>query len=138
MEFGLSEEQALIQETARRFTDSELAPVASLIEEPSGRDTYLKNLKGLADLGFMGLNIDTTFGGSEAGVIPFSLAITEVAKACASTAVAMSVNNLVGEVVQSIGTDEQKNIIFQSFAAASSPALHSVCLKQSRDQTRQD
>lgn len=108
MEFGLSEEQALIQETARRFTDSELAPVASLIEEPSGRDTYLKNLKGLADLGFMGLNIDATFGGSEAGVIPFSLAITEVAKACASTAVAMSVNNLVGEVVQSIGTDEQK------------------------------
>jgi len=108
MRFSLTDDQALIQDTARRFAETELAPVAASLEDISERPTYLKNLKSLADLGFMGLNISAKYGGTEAGVIPFSLALTEVGRACASTAVAMSVNNLVGEVVQSIGTEEQK------------------------------
>ena len=55
-----------------------------------------------------GLNIDASYGGTEAGVVAFSLAITEVAKACASTAVTMSVTNMVAEVIQSVANDEQK------------------------------
>jgi alkylation response protein AidB-like acyl-CoA dehydrogenase len=34
--------------------------------------------------------------------------MTEIAKGCASTAVTMSVNNMVAEVIQSIGSEEQK------------------------------
>ena len=57
----------------------------------------------------MGLNVGTQYGGTEAGVVAFSVAMTEIAKACAATAVTVSVTNLIGEVIQSIGTEEQKN-----------------------------
>jgi len=56
----------------------------------------------------MGLNVKEQYGGTEAGVIAFSLAITEIARVCASTAVTVSVNNMVCEVIQAIGTEEQK------------------------------
>jgi alkylation response protein AidB-like acyl-CoA dehydrogenase len=56
----------------------------------------------------MGLNIDAEHGGSEAGTVAFSLAITEIAKACASTAVTMSVNNMVAEVIQTVASQAQK------------------------------
>jgi butyryl-CoA dehydrogenase len=56
----------------------------------------------------MGLNIKAEYGGVEAGSVAFSLAITEIAKACASTAVTTSVTNMVAEVIQAIGTEEHK------------------------------
>ena len=56
----------------------------------------------------MGLNIQGEYGGSEAGTVAFSLAITEVARRCASTAVTMSVTNMVAEVIQAMGTEAQK------------------------------
>lgn len=108
MQLALTEEQALIQATARRFSDTELAPIAASLEAVEQRPLYLEKLQHLADLGFMGLNIDEQYGGTDAGVVAFSLAATEIARACASTAVAMSVTNLVGEVIQAIGNEEQK------------------------------
>ena len=56
----------------------------------------------------MGLNVRAEYGGSEAGVVAFSLAITEIARECASTAVTTSVTNMVGEVIQAIANEEQK------------------------------
>lgn len=108
MHFALSAEQNLIQDTARRYAESALAPIAAELEAPTARPLYLARLKELAELGFMGLNVDPAFGGTGAGVVAFSVAITEIARACASTAVSMSVNNLVCEVIQSIGTSAQK------------------------------
>ena len=130
MQFSLTDEQTMIQDTARRFAETELSPVAALLEDASERPTYLKNLKKLSDIGFMGLNISSDYGGSEAGVIPFSLALTEIGRACASTAVAMSVNNLVGEVVQSIGTEDQKKIYIPKLCNGEF-ACASFCLTES-------
>ena len=104
----LTEEQTIIQDTARRFAKTELEPAAARLDQVGDRDTFLKNLKKLASLGLMGINVDSRYGGSDAGVVAFSLAITEIARACASTAVTMSVNNLVCEVIQAIGSEEQK------------------------------
>lgn len=108
MHFALTEEQALIQDTARRFAASELAPVAAALEMPASRPLYLAKLRQLAELGFMGLNVSPDYGGTGAGVVAFSVAMTEIARACAATAVTMSVNNLVCEVIQAMGTVEQK------------------------------
>ncbi len=116
MDMALNENQAMIQQLARKFAQTELEPVAGKLEGDlagnldgkEGRKIFLANLKKLAELGFMGLNIDADYGGSEAGTIAFSLAITEIAKACASTAVTMSVNNMVAEVIQAVASSEQK------------------------------
>ena len=108
MYLDLNEEQKLIQDTARDFAKAELEPVAAKLDLDKDRPTLLANLKKLAELGFMGLNIKEAYGGSEAGVIAFSVAMTEIARACASTAVTVSVNNMVCEVIQAIGSEEQK------------------------------
>jgi alkylation response protein AidB-like acyl-CoA dehydrogenase len=108
MNFELSEEQKLIQDTAREFAKAELEPVAAELDQGHNQQSFFENLTKLAELGFMGLNIEDSYGGSEAGVVAFSLAITEIARACASTAVTVSVNNMVSEVIQSLGSVAQK------------------------------
>ena len=109
MLLALTDEQQMIQDTARQFADSELTPNAAALDEHEGRDVLLANLKQLADLGFMGLNIQGHYGGTEAGVIAFSAAITELARGCAATAVTVSVTNMVAEVIQAVGDEQQKS-----------------------------
>jgi alkylation response protein AidB-like acyl-CoA dehydrogenase len=108
MYLELNEEQKLIQDTARKFAQAELEPVAARLDQEGGQDAFLSNLRKLAKLGFMGINIKEEYGGAQAGMVAFSIAITEIARACASTAVTVSVNNLVCDVIQSVGTEDQK------------------------------
>lgn len=108
MNLDLTEEQKLIQDTAKEFAQAELEPVAAEIDQNKDPETFHDNLRKLAELGFMGLNIADEYGGAEAGTIAFSVAMTEIARACASTAVTVSVNNMVCEVIQALGSKEQK------------------------------
>ena len=129
MQLALTEEQQMIKDTARQFSDSELAPNAALLDNHEGRDVLLANLKQLAELGFMGLNVNAEFGGTEAGVIAFSAAITEIARGCAATAVTVSVTNMVAEVIQAIGTDEQKSTYLPKICSGEFPAA-GFCLTE--------
>ena len=108
MNFDLTEEQRIIQHTAARFAKNELEPVAGELDRTKNRDILKGNLRKLAELGFMGLNVDTEYGGTAAGTVAFSLVMTELGRACSSTAGTTSVNNLVAEVIQAVGTGEQK------------------------------
>ena len=72
----------------------------------------------------MGLGIKPEYGGSDAGTVAFSLTITELARACASTATTTSVTNLAAEVIQAKGSEAQKQhylpkICSGEYAAAS-------------------
>ena len=107
MNLDLTEEQKLIQDTARDFAKTELDPLAAALDQGDDAGFY-DNLKKLAELGFMGLNIQDRYGGTEAGVVAFSVAMTEIARVCAATAVTVSVNNMVNEVIQALGSEEQK------------------------------
>lgn len=122
MNFTPTEEQQMIQDTARQFAEAELAPVAAELDATGGRDILLVNLKKLAELGFMGLNVSAEYGGTEAGVIAFSLAMTEIARGCASTAVTMSVTNMVAEVIQAVGNEEQKRRYIPKICSGEYPA----------------
>jgi len=117
MNLELTETQKMIQDTARNFAKAELDPVAAKLDQQGDRETFLKNLRKLGELGLMAINVKEQYGGSEAGVIAFSLAITEIGKACASTGVTMSVNNMVCEVIQAIGTEEQKKAYIPKIAS---------------------
>jgi alkylation response protein AidB-like acyl-CoA dehydrogenase len=108
MDFELNEEQKIIQDTAAKFAKRELEPVAAEIDRTKNRDILKANLKKLAELGFMGLNVDPDYGGTGAGTVAFSLVMTELGRACASTTVTASVSNMVAEVIQVVGTEEQK------------------------------
>ena len=106
MNFELTEEQRMIQEMARDFARNEIAPVAAKNEREGHFPKDI--LKKLAQLGFMGVNIPQEYGGAESGVVAYSLALSEIAKACASTAVTMSVTNMVAEIINQYGSEHLK------------------------------
>jgi alkylation response protein AidB-like acyl-CoA dehydrogenase len=114
----LTEEQRLIQDTAREFAKAELEPIAATLDQEGDRPAFLANLRKLGELGFMGLNVKDEYGGAEAGVVAFSVAITEIARACASTAVTLSVNNMVCEVIQAAGSEAQKKAYIPKICSA--------------------
>lgn len=131
MNFQLTEEQSLIQQTARDFAQDVLAPQAAELDATSNPEILASHLSQLAELGFMGINIDAAYGGTEAGSIAFSLAITEIARACASTAVAVSVSNMVAELIQTIGTEEQKQTYLPALCSGELRA-GSFCLTETQ------
>jgi butyryl-CoA dehydrogenase len=57
MDFALTEEQKMIQAMCRDFAQTELAPQAARLDETKDRSILKTNLKKMADLGLMGVNI---------------------------------------------------------------------------------
>jgi alkylation response protein AidB-like acyl-CoA dehydrogenase len=106
VDFSPTETQALVQRTAREFATRVVAPRAASLDatEEFPRDL----LRGLAELGLMSVNVPPEYGGAGAGASAFALAVEEVARACASTAVMMSVTNMVGETIARFGSAAQK------------------------------
>jgi alkylation response protein AidB-like acyl-CoA dehydrogenase len=106
MNFDLTEEQKMIRDMAREFARKEIEPVAAKNEREGH---FPKNiLKKMAELGLMGVNIPQEYGGAESGVVAYSLALMEIARACASTAVTMSVTNMVAEIINQYGSEDLK------------------------------
>jgi len=122
MLFALSDEEEMIRETARRLAAERLAPLAEALDRGEGRDGLLANLRLLAENGFMALNVKSAYGGTEAGTVAFALAVEELGYACASTAVTVSVTNMVGEVIQAVGSEEQKATYLPRLADGTYPA----------------
>jgi alkylation response protein AidB-like acyl-CoA dehydrogenase len=106
MDFELDETAAMVQASARDYATKEILPRAATIDR-EGRIPH-SILKGLAELGMMTLAVPEELGGADVGSVAYSAALSEVARACASTAVTMSVTNMVSEVIARFGTDAQK------------------------------
>lgn len=107
MDFSYTKEQLLIQKSAREFAKKELLPKAMERDENS---IYPKeSLKLMADLGFLGMVVSEEYGGMELDTVSYVLALSEIASACASTALITSIHNSqVCELISRYGTKEQK------------------------------
>ena len=130
MDLELSEEQRLIRDTAERLSAEQIAPLAATLDEGGGVEEFLSNLKLLAENGFMGLNVSADYGGTEAGSIAFAISIKALGRACASTAVTASVTNMVGELIQSVGSKDQKEAHLPKLCDGTYPA-GAFCLTES-------
>ena len=107
MSFKLTDEQIMIQTMVREFARDQIAPTA--MERDKTREFPADNLRQLAELGLMGMMVPPEYDGSGADTVAYVLALSEVAYACASTAVAMSVHNsIVCESILRYGTEDQK------------------------------
>ncbi len=106
MDFELTETQRLIVKSARDYVERAVAPAAAALDRTG---TFpAAELCGLAELGMMGVNLPAELGGAEAGAVSYALAMMEVARGCASTAVTMGVTNMVGEAIARFGTEAQR------------------------------
>ncbi|OGQ23008.1 MAG: acyl-CoA dehydrogenase [Deltaproteobacteria bacterium RIFCSPLOWO2_02_FULL_44_10] len=91
MNFELTEDQKLLQQTVREFAQHEIAPHAAKLDELS--EFPYEHVKKMAELGLMGMMVPPELGGGGMDNLSYVLALEELSAACASTAVTMSVNN---------------------------------------------
>jgi len=108
VDLHLTDEQQMIQAMAREFAEQHIKPIAAEID----RDARFphETVKRMGELGLLGIAIPEQWGGSGADTVCYVLALEEIARACASHAVVMSVNNsLYCEPVLKYGTDEQRH-----------------------------
>jgi butyryl-CoA dehydrogenase len=106
MAFQLTPEQEMIRLMARDFAKKELEPFAG---EWDRKETFPeKAVRKMGGLGLMGMMIPVEYGGAGAGAVSYSLALQEIAYACASTAVTMSVTNLSSDPILKYGSEKQK------------------------------
>ena len=107
MTIQLTDEQLMIQTMVREFARDVVAPGAA--QRDQDKEFPAEILKQMADLGLMGMMIPPEYGGSGADTVSYVLALSEIAAACAATAVVMSVqNSIVCESIYHFGTEDQK------------------------------
>ena len=106
MNFEPTQEQRLIADTARQFAEQHLAKKAA--QRDRDGEFPKEELRRLAELGLLGVNVPEALGGAQAGVVAYSLALSEIAAADASVSVAMAVTNMVAEIICTFGSEEQK------------------------------
>jgi alkylation response protein AidB-like acyl-CoA dehydrogenase len=102
MDFDLSEEQLLIQRTARDVAERVLAPRAAARDVSC--EFPVAELRELGRLGLLGISVPEALGGVAAGTVAYSLAMQELARGDASVAVATSVTNMVAELIAMRGS----------------------------------
>lgn len=107
MKFELTQEQELFRGMVRDFAAKEVAPLAKQVDE-EGVFPH-KTVKKMGELGLMGVAIPAEYGGAGADTVCYAIAMEEIARACASTSVIMSVNNsLVADALYKFGSEAQK------------------------------
>jgi butyryl-CoA dehydrogenase len=107
MNFDLSPEQKLIRDTARDLAGREIAPRAAEIDKTHVFPRAI--FSRLGELGLLGIMVPDKWGGGGGDALSYAVALEEIARACASTAVAMSVqSSLVCAPLAAEGSDEQR------------------------------
>ena len=104
MDFTLTEEQVMIRDMARQFSDSELAPYAAQWEEE--KSLSRATLEKAAALGFGGIYTKAEHGGSEMGRLDAALIFEQLSRGCVSTAAFLSIHNMVTWMVDTFGDDK--------------------------------
>jgi butyryl-CoA dehydrogenase len=127
MDFALTDEQRMVQETARDFANQELMPIAEKIDE--SREPPLEKVKKLGELGFLGMLVSEADGGAGLDDVCYVLAMEEISRGCASTGVIMDVNNsLVCEPLRMFANPEQRARVLAPLARGEK--LGAFCLTE--------
>lgn len=125
--FKLTEEQFAVQEAARDFAQSELLP--EVIERDTEARFPKEQIQKMGALGFMGMMVDSAYGGGGMDTISYVVAMEELSKIDASASVSMSVNNsLVCWGLEKYGSEEQKQTYLTKLATGAQ--LGAFCLSE--------
>jgi alkylation response protein AidB-like acyl-CoA dehydrogenase len=107
LDFSLSEEQQLLQQTVRDFAQAEIAPHAREWDEKQAfpREIFTK----LGALGLMGAVWPTEYGGAGLSTLDYAIVMEEVSRADAGVALSLAAHNsLCSGHIFLAGSDEQK------------------------------
>jgi hypothetical protein len=111
----LSQEQAMIQETARDFAAERLKPFAAEWDRSSAFPR--EAIAEMGQLGLMGMLVPETYDGAASDHVSYALALEEIAAGDGSCSTIMSVHNSVGCMpVLKFGSEEQKERFLRPLA----------------------
>ncbi len=106
MHFELSEDQTLIQDAARRFADDRLKPNAAQWDEE--KIFPVDVMREAAELGFAGIYTRDDVGGSGMSRVDAALIFEQLSRGCVSTAAFLSIHNMVSWMIDSWGSEDQR------------------------------
>ena len=130
MNFELTEEQRLIQKTAREFAINELMPGAILRD--AEKKWPSKEVAKMAELGFMGMMVSPKWDGGGMDTVSYTIAMEEISRADASASVIMSVNNsLVCYLLEKYASDFIKEKYLKQLATGNKLGAFSLSEPQS-------
>src|SRR2546425_2555246 len=104
--YTIPREHLDFRDTIRQIARERVAPRAAEIDEQAEYPQDLRELFAEQDL--FGLPFDTEYGGTGTGALMLNMAIEEVSKVCASTALMLMVQDLGTLPIRLVGTDELK------------------------------
>lgn len=104
MDFQLTEEQVLIQDMARQFSDNELAPHAEKWDEEKFMDRGV--FQKAAELGFGGIYTSEEHGGSGMTRLDSALVFEQLARGCVSHTAMITIHNMATWMIDRYGSDE--------------------------------
>ncbi|MBI2239355.1 MAG: acyl-CoA dehydrogenase family protein [Magnetospirillum gryphiswaldense] len=123
----LTEEQVLIQDTARAFARDRLAPGAEKRDREHAFPAA--ELAEMGELGFLGMVVPTDYDGAGTDYVSYALALMEIAWAEGATSTIMSVHNSVGCMpILKFGTEAQKQTYLRPMARGE--AIGCFCLTE--------
>jgi len=126
----LSEEQELVQNTARKFAEKHLKP--GVIERDENAEFPSEQVKMMGELGFMGIMVPEKWNGAGMDTISYTLIIEELSRVDASAGVIVSVNNsLVCQIFVNYGNDWQKETFLTNLASGEQLGAFSLSEPQS-------
>jgi hypothetical protein len=130
MDFRFTEDQLSIQSIARDFASRRIAPVAAELDAKG--EFPLQNIQEMGQLGLMGIEVPTEYGGAGMDPIAYVLAMIEIAAADAATSTIMSVNNsLFCNGILKHGTEEQKQTFVRAIASGEAIGAYALTEPQS-------
>jgi alkylation response protein AidB-like acyl-CoA dehydrogenase len=107
MDFELTDEQRLVRETARDFTDKEIVDRAR--ENDRNEHFDLELVSKIADQGYLGAIVPREYGGADLDYLTYGLVVEEVGRGCSAMRTVISVQtSLVCSAFLRWGTEEQK------------------------------
>ncbi|KAK4878380.1 hypothetical protein RN001_010886 [Aquatica leii] len=114
---ALSETHRAIQKTCRDFAENELKPIAAKIDKEHKYPAA--QVKKMGELGLMAMTIPEKYGGAGLDYLSYVIAMEEISRGCASTALALAVNSLYLRPINLWGTPKQKQEFIVPFTDGS-------------------
>tara|TARA_B100000686_G_scaffold138645_1_gene146081 strand:+ start:135 stop:1280 length:1146 start_codon:yes stop_codon:yes gene_type:complete len=104
----LNEEELLIRNTVRDFSNTQLASMAAQLDKTE--EFPWDNIKGIAELGLLGLTIDEEFGGSGGTTRQLAVVAEEMARGCAATSTVFIAHlSLTTQYINMFGSKDHKS-----------------------------
>ena len=130
IDFTLTDDQELIQKTAREFAVEHLAP--GVMDRDENAEFPYEQIKLMGELGFMGMMVPEEYSGAGMDTLTYVIALEEIAAVEAAASTIMSVNNsLVCQLLADWGTNIQKNQYLKTLASGKKLGAYSLSEPQS-------